>query len=241
MNTSDFEIRDNILIKYHGNGGEVIIPDGVTSIGKRAFLKCKSLTSVIIPDSVTNIGSMAFSGCTNLMNVRIPDSMESIGHYAFSRCTELKSLTFPCTLKEIGSCLCDYFTQIFLRFPDGKSFRVHGREDEKLNFMIQKDYFKNIDDKYLFVVELYAFGFDDEGLFPYMKKNFRKLFPFMLEEETIPALKKILDSGEVVTKRRIDKLIQYTIENQKHQAQILLTDYKYQHFEFKSMGEKLKL
>ena len=236
---SDFEIKDNILIKYHGNGGEVIIPNGVTGIGNQAFLSCKSLTGVIIPEGVTRIGSMAFSGCTNLMNVRIPDSMESIGHYVFSRCTGLKTLTFPCTLKEIGSCLCDYFTQIFLRFPDGKTFRVHGREDEKLNFMIQKDYFKNIGDKYLFVVELYAFGFDDEGLFPYMKKNFRKLFPFMLEEETLPALKKILDSGEVVTKRTIDKLIQYTIENQKHQAQVLLIDYKYHHFEVKPKNLKL--
>ena len=86
---------------------------------------------------------------------------------------------------------------------------------------------------------MYAFGFDDEGLFPYMKKNFRKLFPFMLEEETLPALKKILDSGEVVTKRTIDKLIQYTIENQKHQAQVLLIDYKYHHFEVKPKNLKL--
>ncbi|MBR1553911.1 MAG: leucine-rich repeat domain-containing protein [Oscillospiraceae bacterium] len=238
---SDFEIKDNILIKYHGNGGAVIIPDGVTSIGNEAFLNCKNMTDVMIPDSVTNIGSMAFHGCASLMNVIIPDSVESIGNFTFRNCKELKSLSLPCTLKEIGGWLCDYFAQVFLRFPDGKAFRVHGRIEEKLNFMIQKDYFKNIGDKYLFVVELYAFGFDDDGLFPYMKKNFMKLFPFMLEEETIPALEKILNSGQVVTKRTIDKLIQYTIAHQNHQAQILLTDYKYQHFEFKSMKEKLYL
>lgn len=42
----------------------IAIPDGVTSIGKRAFYKCTSLSSVVIPDSVTSIGDEAFEGCS---------------------------------------------------------------------------------------------------------------------------------------------------------------------------------
>ena len=45
---------------------ELVIPNGVTSIGIYAFLGCDSLTSVTIPDSVTSIGSGAFYGCDNL-------------------------------------------------------------------------------------------------------------------------------------------------------------------------------
>lgn len=43
----DFRIVEDKLIKYKGSGGDVIIPEGVTSIGYRAFSDCRSLTSVI--------------------------------------------------------------------------------------------------------------------------------------------------------------------------------------------------
>ena len=61
----------------------VIIPDGVTSIGDYAFEGCISLTSITIPDSVTSIGSNAFNGCSSLTSITIPDSVTSIGANAF--------------------------------------------------------------------------------------------------------------------------------------------------------------
>lgn len=42
---------------------KTIIPDGVTSIGKKAFSDCFGLKSIIIPDSVTTIGKDAFYSC----------------------------------------------------------------------------------------------------------------------------------------------------------------------------------
>ena len=48
---------------------DVIIPEGVTSIGDYAFYGCSSLTSVIIPGRVTSIASYAFYGCTALKKV----------------------------------------------------------------------------------------------------------------------------------------------------------------------------
>ena len=61
----------------------VIIPDGVTIIGKSTFLGCGSLESVTIPDSVTSIGDNAFASCSNLKRITIPDSVTSIGEDAF--------------------------------------------------------------------------------------------------------------------------------------------------------------
>ncbi|MBO7304349.1 MAG: leucine-rich repeat domain-containing protein [Clostridia bacterium] len=52
---------------------ELVIPDGVTSIGNYAFLGCSSLRRVTIPDSVTSIGSCAFLGCFNVGVVYITD------------------------------------------------------------------------------------------------------------------------------------------------------------------------
>ena len=55
------------VIKCTTNAIDVIIPDGVTSIGDRAFAYCKSLESVTIPDSVTSIEDDTFRYCENIM------------------------------------------------------------------------------------------------------------------------------------------------------------------------------
>ena len=71
----------------------VSLPDGLTSIGDRAFKDCIGLTSVTIPSNVTKIGNHAFNFCTGLTSVTIPESVTSIGNYAFYSCTGLTSVT----------------------------------------------------------------------------------------------------------------------------------------------------
>lgn len=62
----------------------VIIKNGVTSIGDRAFSCCYNLTNVTIPDSVTSIGDSAFGACSVLESITIPDSVTHIGAYVFT-------------------------------------------------------------------------------------------------------------------------------------------------------------
>ncbi|MDE7227741.1 MAG: leucine-rich repeat domain-containing protein [Treponemataceae bacterium] len=75
----------------------LVIPDGVTEIGERAFSNCTSLASVSFPSSVTAIADRAFWGCTSLTIVTIPASVTAIGNYAFSGCTSLTEIQFKGT------------------------------------------------------------------------------------------------------------------------------------------------
>ena len=66
-----------------GIGGNVSIPDSVTSIGDCAFAGREDLDDVTIPNSVTNIGNYAFYDCIYLTSVTVPFKVASIGSEAF--------------------------------------------------------------------------------------------------------------------------------------------------------------
>lgn len=105
-NSSDFVIENNALLrgvlsKYIGDGGDVVIPNNVRSIGGGVFSGCKSLTSITIPGSVYSIGWKAFSGCKNLSTITIPSSVESISGLAFEDCVGLTSITIPHSVRYI--------------------------------------------------------------------------------------------------------------------------------------------
>ena len=98
---SDFRIKNGVLVKYVGNGGDVVIPDSVTAIGVKAFKGCSSLMSITISDSVTSIGDEAFLDCSRLTSITIPDSVTSIGEEAFSGCSRLTSISVPDSVTSI--------------------------------------------------------------------------------------------------------------------------------------------
>jgi len=99
---SDFVVNNGVLVRYNGRGGDVVIPDGVTTIGESAFSRVASVTSVKLPDSVTIIGTAAFSMCINLKSINIPANITDIGDYAFEACRSLAGITIPERVKSIG-------------------------------------------------------------------------------------------------------------------------------------------
>ena len=79
-----------------GFTGELTIPKGVTDIGYRAFGYCSGFTgSVTLPEGLTKIGSSAFAFCSGLTGVTLPQSMTEIGWSAFVGCSSLVDMVIP--------------------------------------------------------------------------------------------------------------------------------------------------
>ena len=110
------EIKEGVLTAYHGVLTEldlskmseitaigdnafagnstlesILLPDQLTSIGKEAFYRCRSLQKVV-GGSVAAVGDEAFRGCANLMTVSL-DTIEKLGTGCFMQCYSLENVS----------------------------------------------------------------------------------------------------------------------------------------------------
>ncbi len=69
---ADYTGYDMPWYNYQSNIKEVVIENGVTTIGNIAFSNCTSLIIVTIPSSVTTIAGNAFEGCDAITIVNVP-------------------------------------------------------------------------------------------------------------------------------------------------------------------------
>ncbi len=65
---------------------EVVIPEGVKTIGAYAFADMKSLTRVVLPSTLERIDQGAFYGCTALVEVVGIENVKFINQRAFENC-----------------------------------------------------------------------------------------------------------------------------------------------------------
>ena len=99
--------------KYKENIKEVVIEEGVTSIGFCAFYNMQNLETVVLPSTITDFSgyrypgvsvnyrnNYAFAKCTKLKNLTLSEGMTAIGGYSFYGCTSLKSVRIPSTITE---------------------------------------------------------------------------------------------------------------------------------------------
>lgn len=73
--------------------GSVVLPDGITTIGRYAFGYCTGITSIVIPDTVSLLENRSFADCS-MTAVTIGSGVTTIRDYAFSNDNALKTLYF---------------------------------------------------------------------------------------------------------------------------------------------------
>jgi len=113
---SNMGLSDNKTLK------EVILPDGLKTIGNSAFAMCKALNKLNIPSTVTTLGRWILEGSSlssftipkgvteipascfyrsGITSVEIPSSVETIGSWAFQD-TKLSKVVIPLSVTSIG-------------------------------------------------------------------------------------------------------------------------------------------
>lgn len=79
---------------------DVVIPEGVTTIGKRAFENCSLLKSITFPSSLREIQDFAFSNCRSLQSINLPEGFKRLWLSSLNN-TSITELYIPSSEKRI--------------------------------------------------------------------------------------------------------------------------------------------
>jgi len=107
------------------SSNEIIVPDGVKTIGAFSFQDLYT-SSITLPKGVVTIEDGAFYGCSDMESIIIPNGVKSIGMDAFNRCYSLGSVTIPASVTYIGD---DAFFWCGSWAEDG--FTIYGYDDTR--------------------------------------------------------------------------------------------------------------
>lgn len=99
----------------------IMLGEGVTEIGKGAFMYATNLREITLPESLRKLGDICFSDCSSLMTspLVIPEGVTDIPRSCFIECRSLTEVVLPSTIKNIGT-LAFFSTHITnINFPEG--------------------------------------------------------------------------------------------------------------------------
>lgn len=102
---------------------KVVLPDGLTSIGRHAFRNCSSIVSIAIPSTVTTINDYAFAYCSVLSSINLPVGLTHVGNYAFEGCSSITSVSIPDGVTYLGTGAFDGCSELtYLSIPSSVDF-----------------------------------------------------------------------------------------------------------------------
>ncbi len=96
-----FTVVDGVLVCYKGIAKDVIVPEGVTELGKYVFQGCAYMETLTLPEGLIKLGDGAINSCNSLRSIKIPDSLSDIGTDSLSFNKSLECLDIPVNVTRI--------------------------------------------------------------------------------------------------------------------------------------------
>lgn len=108
------------LTGFKGSQKNIVVPTQINGrwvrkLGDNLFKNNDELTMVVIPYGITTIGKKVFSGCSRLEKVELPNSLVEIDNNAFADCAVLGELYIPSSVTTLGEKVFDNSPEINVR------------------------------------------------------------------------------------------------------------------------------
>lgn len=93
--STDFIIRNGVLVSYRGKEAVVQLPETVTKVGSLAFYKNDYVKAVILPSQVEAVERYAFAQCPSLKYIVFPKETISFGKSVVYDCDKFTNFSAP--------------------------------------------------------------------------------------------------------------------------------------------------
>lgn len=97
-----YRYSDSPWYAYRESIRGIVVSEGITEVGERAFYWATNCTSVTLPSSLTAIREYGFNNLRALEQITLPENLRTIEFCAFSECPALKSIVLPDSVTTVG-------------------------------------------------------------------------------------------------------------------------------------------
>ena len=117
---AEYEDLERPWIQYAEECVNIVVGEGIISVGNNAFKGFTVLERASMPESLKDFGAYVFYGCSSLKEIDMPASLSSMGAYAFYGCSLLTDVVIPTGIASIGNYAfegCISLSEMYI--PDG--------------------------------------------------------------------------------------------------------------------------
>ncbi len=106
---TEYSIRNSVMKRLDkvtlpkSFDGVLVIPEGVTQLGKLICQNMTQIKEVVLPENLLYLGNCTFAGCDNLEKINIPKGIQDLANSCFDGCTSLTELRIPAGARISGS------------------------------------------------------------------------------------------------------------------------------------------